>query len=87
MSEIICGTCHYHRYDKESDDWICMNPDSDLAGCWTDYGYHCMDWEDKDEWNQFWRDISDCFHCAENLESYHMELAVGISTTLDRIDY
>lgn len=50
MSEMICGTCKWHKYDRESHDWLCTNEECDLAGCWTSYNYSpCDEWEGHDE--------------------------------------
>lgn len=32
-----CGTCKWHKYDRESED--CSD--------WTEYGYICEEWEEK----------------------------------------
>lgn len=25
-----CGTCAYHQYDKETDDWVCSRKETDV---------------------------------------------------------
>lgn len=53
MTEEICGTCKYHRHiytmhDGRSDHgWVCVNDQSENAGCYTDYGDSCDEWEGK----------------------------------------
>ena len=42
-----CGTCKYHRIDKNSGDWICTNPESEYFADYTDYADWCEEWEEK----------------------------------------
>ena len=44
-----CGTCAYHQYDKETDDWVCCNAESETVADWTDFNDSCMDWEGKED--------------------------------------
>lgn len=59
MTEEICGTCKHHRHIYcvfKSEDggyyydsgWICVNEESENAGCYTEYKDTCDAWEDKD---------------------------------------
>ena len=41
----ICGQCYYHR--KQSEEWICNNPDSECYGCYTEYRDTCDEFEDR----------------------------------------
>lgn len=42
-----CGTCKYHRTDKNSGDWICTNPESEYFADYTEYADWCEEWEEK----------------------------------------
>ena len=44
MIEECCGTCEFHRKDRE-EDWYCNNQDSEMYTCYTDYSYRCEDYE------------------------------------------
>lgn len=42
----VCGTCRFHKRDGDfPDDFICVNPDSDNVGDWTEYTDTCEEWE------------------------------------------
>lgn len=45
-NEECCGTCRWHRKDIEGD-WVCMNDESDYFTDWTEYDYHCEEWESR----------------------------------------
>lgn len=58
MTEKACGTCKYHRHIyahvvpkpngiKITDGWVCINEDSDHAGCYTEQNDTCDEWEEK----------------------------------------
>ena len=40
-----CGTCRYHRYDKDSQDYICTCPESEYIADWTAYTDWCEEYE------------------------------------------
>lgn len=40
-----CGTCKWHKYQREDESWICVNEDSEFCSDWTDYEGYCDDWE------------------------------------------
>ncbi|MCD8209051.1 MAG: hypothetical protein LUD72_14025 [Bacteroidales bacterium] len=42
-----CGTCKYHRFNKNDDEWVCLCPDSYYFGDYTEYDDKCEDWEGK----------------------------------------
>ena len=53
-----CGTCKYHKHiyshiepkDGKVDiheGWVCINEDSENAGCYTEYNDKCDEWEEK----------------------------------------
>ena len=44
----VCGTCKYHRNDRNGDGWVCTNPDSEYNADWTEYGDQCEEWEERD---------------------------------------
>lgn len=41
----ICGECRHHCIDREGQDWVCTNPDSDYEGDYTGYEDGCPEWE------------------------------------------
>lgn len=43
----ICGECKYHRYDRESGDWVCENDDSEYFAEFTDYNDSCDGYEER----------------------------------------
>ena len=45
FGEICCGDCKYHR--NEAGEWFCMNTDSEMYGCETDYNDYCDDHEER----------------------------------------
>lgn len=58
MNREVCGTCIYHKHIythvrphvngvKVEDGWVCINEDSENAGCYTDYDDRCDEWEGK----------------------------------------
>ena len=44
-----CGTCKWHSFEIISDDYICVNNDSDYCADWTGYDDSCEEWEGKDD--------------------------------------
>lgn len=40
-----CGTCRYSKYDKESEDYTCQNPDSEDFADWTESNHVCDEYE------------------------------------------
>ena len=42
-----CGTCKYHRCDRDTKDWYCDNLDSEYYADYTGYEDcpSCQDWE------------------------------------------
>lgn len=45
-----CGTCKWHSFENISDDWVCVNNDSDYCADWTKYEDSCEEWEESDKW-------------------------------------
>lgn len=45
-----CGTCAYHRYDREMEEWLCRNDESENYADYTDYNDSCIDWEEREEY-------------------------------------
>lgn len=54
----LCGTCKHHKHiysnvSKENgslridEGWMCINEDSENAGCYTDYDDSCDEWEER----------------------------------------
>lgn len=54
----VCGTCKYHKHIyaqvrshvngiRIDDGWVCINEDSENAGCYTDYDDSCDEWEER----------------------------------------
>ncbi len=39
-----CRTCRYHYYESIDRGRVCVNPDSDLVGDWTEDDYSCNHW-------------------------------------------
>lgn len=33
-----CGNCKWHRYENDSQGWVCCNTDSEYVADWTDWG-------------------------------------------------
>ena len=46
-----CGTCRFHRYDKDAQDWMCTNLDSESFADYTGYedGVFCQDWKAREQ--------------------------------------
>ena len=44
-NEEICGKCIHHR--KQNEEWVCVNPESECYGCWTEYRDGCDEFEDR----------------------------------------
>lgn len=44
-----CGNCKYSHYDKEEQDFVCTNEDSENYGLPTMYNDSCEQYEDKQE--------------------------------------
>ena len=44
----ICGTCIYHQYDKQDEDWCCDNQNSDRYTDWTEYTDTCGEWDGRE---------------------------------------
>ncbi len=42
-----CGTCKYHRYDRNEQEWICNCQRSDNYADYTEYSDYCENWEDR----------------------------------------
>lgn len=49
MGDEHCGTCRYHRYDKDSQDYICTCPDSEYIADWTVYTDWCEEYEGRED--------------------------------------
>ena len=45
--EECCGNCKYHRFDKDRQEWICANPQSDCEGEYTPYEESCDEHEGR----------------------------------------
>ena len=43
----VCGTCRFHFYDKEEQEWVCDCLDSEHFTDFTEYGDTCEEWEDR----------------------------------------
>lgn len=43
-----CGTCKYHFYEQENQDWFCVNRYSVYYTDFTNYNDTCIDWEGKE---------------------------------------
>ena len=46
IEEKTCGFCKYHQKEEGTEDWICMNEDSDYCGAWTEYNFT---WDEFEE--------------------------------------
>lgn len=44
-----CGTCKWHIYETENDDWACINKESEYYTDFTGYSDVCDEWESHDE--------------------------------------
>lgn len=46
-----CGTCAYHKFDEDQDDWECRNIAADAYLSWTGYndGVTCPDYEEREQ--------------------------------------
>lgn len=44
----VCGTCKYHKYEQESQGWVCVNSNSEYLADWTEYSDTCDEWEEKE---------------------------------------
>lgn len=42
-----CGNCKWHRYENDSQGWVCCNTDSEYVADWTDYKHTCDQWEGR----------------------------------------
>lgn len=40
-----CGTCQHHRKDRNSEEWICNNEESDYCVVETEYNDYCQEHE------------------------------------------
>ena len=47
MSDKYCGTCKHIEFDKQSEDFVCSNSESDNFAEWVDYTDECEEWEEK----------------------------------------
>lgn len=47
MTEMICGTCIYHRCIGQ-DRWVCVCESSDYDGYDTEYADSCDEWEERE---------------------------------------
>lgn len=45
-----CGTCAYHRYDREMEECVCRNDISENYADYTDYNDRCIDWEEREQY-------------------------------------
>lgn len=45
----FCHNCKHSQYDKQSEDFVCSNPNSENFADWTDFRGYCDEWEDKNE--------------------------------------
>ena len=43
----ICGNCQYSRYDRESEDFVCNNPEAEEYAEWVEYSHGCEEWVSK----------------------------------------
>lgn len=51
-SKFCCGKCNYHGQDEDSkDDWICVDPNSEYFGCYTEDEDVC---KERDEDGELW---------------------------------
>lgn len=41
-----CGDCKFHEY--HGNEWYCMNVESEMYGCETDYEDYCEDHEERE---------------------------------------
>lgn len=46
-SSECCGTCIWHDYDKEHNDFFCANNESEYVGDYTDYRDSCDEYEER----------------------------------------
>lgn len=45
-----CGSCRWHKYNQEKEDWYCDNHHADEYTDFTPWEYICWDcWEAKDD--------------------------------------
>ena len=42
-----CGSCKHSEYDKQSEDFVCNNPESENFAEWIEFNCKCQEWEDK----------------------------------------
>lgn len=47
METKCCGTCKWHKHERISDGWVCINNCSEYCADWTDYGHCCEEWEER----------------------------------------
>ena len=47
MIKECCGNCKYHCYDVFTDDWVCVNEESDHCSDWTEYDFVCEEYEER----------------------------------------
>jgi len=45
----VCGNCKYNGYDYSCGEYVCMNPDSEVYGCYNRYYDTCIDYETNEE--------------------------------------
>lgn len=48
MNEKCCGTCKWHKYRKNGDDWECGNIFADECGEYTPYEHCCDEYEERE---------------------------------------
>lgn len=48
MIRKCCGTCKHSKYDKQSEDFVCSNSESENFADWVDYSNYCEEWEDNE---------------------------------------
>ena len=42
-----CGTCLYHEFDVEENEWVCSNIDSDNYAYYTGYNDSCSEYAER----------------------------------------
>lgn len=43
-----CGKCCKHKFDDESQDWVCTNSKSEYFAEWTNYNDACEEFKGRD---------------------------------------
>lgn len=47
-NEEVCGTCKWCKFDRNAEDFICTNPDSNNIADYVEYKDFCYEWESKE---------------------------------------